>query len=371
MTRLGEGYIEDGDRPKYPHRIIKAKVLVNPFEDIVPRMSIQQEASSKKEKPKSKMKATKDYKLLSFGEEAEEDEEDIDRVTDKKEKGKGKSAHDLTNDPKLSSSDGSLMTKTGSDSEEGSDSDAADASEDDLARKEAARKREEQESIRHAEEVDSIRNKLKRKTDDMNVKSKKPLANEFDFDDDDDPDLREKKKRREEIKRELKALSKELRGGKDDKEKDIEEIEEKEEVITEEEKNNDMLLNYHQEQKKYKEKAFVPPKKKSSREEETLAMLAKFKNKLSSFSNPEPEDEIEKETKDDEEDDDDIAGDSWMNNTLKFENNDPVVAKDASTKDDDWFDIYDPRNPLNKRRREKDQKGGAKAIKDAKKMGIL
>lgn len=368
MTRLAEGYIEDGDRPKYPHKIIKTNVLVNPFKDIVPRMSIQQEASSKKEKPKSKMKATKDYKLLSFGEEAEEDEEDIDRATDKKEKGKGKSAHDLTNDPKLSSSDGSVMTKTGSDSDEGSDD--SDAAEDDLERKEAARKREEQESIRHAEEVDSIRNKLKRKTDDKQVKSKKSGANEFDFDDDDDPDLREKKKRREEIKRELKALSKELRGGKDDKEKEVEEIEEKAEVVTEEEKNNDMLLSYHQEQKKYKEKSFVPPKKKASREEETLAMLAKFKNKLSSFSNPE-EEKDEKETKEiEEEDDDDITGDSWMNNTLKFENNDPVLAKDASTKDDDWFDIYDPRNPLNKRRREKDQQDGTKAKKDAKKMTL-
>ena len=45
-----------------------------------------------------------------------------------------------------------------------------------------------------------------------------------------------------------------------------------------------------------------------------------------------------------------------MANTLKFESDDPVLAKDASTKDDDWFDIYDPRNPVNKRRRERDSK---------------
>jgi peptidyl-prolyl cis-trans isomerase SDCCAG10 len=42
-----------------------------------------------------------------------------------------------------------------------------------------------------------------------------------------------------------------------------------------------------------------------------------------------------------------------MSKELKFEGMDPVMAKDASRKDDDWFDIYDPRNPLNKRRREK------------------
>merc|ERR1712090_57355 len=126
-----------------------------------------------------------------------------------------------------------------------------------------------------------------------------------------------------------------------------------------------MLLNYHKEQKKYKEKSFVAPKKKSNREEETLAMLAKFKNKLSSF--PDPDDDTnEKETKntDADDDDDDISGDNWMKNRLKFENNDPVLAKDASTKDDDWFDIYDPRNPINKRRREQDAQDGRKREKD-------
>lgn len=40
-----------------------------------------------------------------------------------------------------------------------------------------------------------------------------------------------------------------------------------------------------------------------------------------------------------------------LSHKLKFEDNDPVLAKDASTKDDDWFEIYDPRNPINKRRR--------------------
>ena len=28
MIRLGEGHIEDGDRPKYPHKIIKTKVCL-------------------------------------------------------------------------------------------------------------------------------------------------------------------------------------------------------------------------------------------------------------------------------------------------------------------------------------------------------
>merc|ERR1711874_53019 len=121
-------------------------VLVNPFPDIEPRLSIQQEVTkSKKEKPKSKMKATKDYKLLSFGEEAEDDDDDLERATDKNEKGKSKSAHDLIiDDPKLSSvAPTQQKTRKGSNSDEASDS--SEGSEEEYARK-------------HAEEVELIRN---------------------------------------------------------------------------------------------------------------------------------------------------------------------------------------------------------------------
>ena len=39
-------------------------------------------------------------------------------------------------------------------------------------------------------------------------------------------------------------------------------------------------------------------------------------------------------------------------------------------KDDDWFDIYDPRNPLNKRRRENDKIDGKKKENDRRKMAL-
>ena len=42
--------------------------------------------------------------------------------------------------------------------------------------------------------------------------------------------------------------------------------------------------------------------------------------------------------------------------TLKCEDSNPTVARDANTKNDDWFEIYDPRNPINKRRREESKK---------------
>ena len=43
---------------------------------------------------------------------------------------------------------------------------------------------------------------------------------------------------------------------------------------------------------------------------------------------------------------------SRLTHKLKFESSTPVLAKDASTKTDDWFEIFDPRNRINKRRRE-------------------
>merc|ERR1711860_488337 len=108
---------------------------------------------------------------------------------------------------------------------------------------------------------------------------------------------------------------------------------------TEEERKNDMLKSFHDEQEKYSKKAKIP-KKGSKREEMTMKLLEKFKNKLHSVSN----DDKRAEGKEDD-DDENVEDDSWMAKKLKFESDDPVLAKDANTKDDDWFDIYDPRNP--------------------------
>ncbi|GBP90378.1 Peptidyl-prolyl cis-trans isomerase CWC27 homolog [Eumeta japonica] len=52
-----------------------------------------------------------------------------------------------------------------------------------------------------------------------------------------------------------------------------------------------------------------------------------------------------------------------MGHKLHFEDKGAVLAKDASTKGDDWFDIYDPRNPLNKRKREESDKKMRKLAK--------
>jgi peptidyl-prolyl cis-trans isomerase SDCCAG10 len=52
-----------------------------------------------------------------------------------------------------------------------------------------------------------------------------------------------------------------------------------------------------------------------------------------------------------------------MAHELKFSAGDAVLAKDANTKSDDWYDVFDPRNPINKRRRKEDEKPKGKSRK--------
>lgn len=54
-------------------------------------------------------------------------------------------------------------------------------------------------------------------------------------------------------------------------------------------------------------------------------------------------------------DDGDVDGDDWLAHKLSFVEQGAVLAKDASTKNDDWYDVYDPRNSLNKRKRGDDK----------------
>merc|ERR1712172_261649 len=204
-------------------------------------------------------------------------------------------------------------------------------------------------------------------------KEQSKAENEEDFEGDYEcPIIKDKARKKMEIQKELKALTKELRPKKKKERVEEEEEEEKQDEKVESKEKNDVLDSYHKEKKRYAEvKAARPiPKQKASREEQTLALLAKFKQKLSGIKYGDDEEEKEegKETKKDDEEkteeDEEIVGDDWMKNTLVFENDAPVLAKDASSKDDDWFDIYDPRNPINKRRRENDAQDGRKREKD-------
>ncbi|KAL1353395.1 hypothetical protein HN51_017346 [Arachis hypogaea] len=96
LLRLGEVETDKNDRPlDPPPKILSVEVLWNPFEDIVPR-NLQTKATPVTENKGLKTKGVKKLNLLSFGEEAEEEEKELALV-----KQKIKSSHDVLNDPRL------------------------------------------------------------------------------------------------------------------------------------------------------------------------------------------------------------------------------------------------------------------------------
>ncbi|XP_059772453.1 spliceosome-associated protein CWC27 homolog isoform X1 [Balaenoptera ricei] len=324
MLRLTEVDIDDEERPRNPHKIKCCEVLFNPFDDIIPR----EIKKPKKEKPEEEIKklkprGTKNFSLLSFGEEAEEEEEEVNRVSQSM-KGKSKSSHDLLKD------DPHLSSVPAVESEKG---DAAGDSDDDG----------EYGSAEHEEYVDGdekdlmrerIAKKLKKGTS-ANVKT----AGESEV---------EKKSvsRREELRKEARQLKRELLAAK---QKKVENAAKQAEQRSEEEEAapDGAVAEYRREKQKYEALRKQQAKKGTSREDQTLALLNQFKSKLTQAIAETPENDIsETEVEDDE---------GWMSHVLQFEDKSRKV-KDASMQDSDTFEIYDPRNPVNKRRREESKK---------------
>lgn len=52
--------------------------------------------------------------------------------------------------------------------------------------------------------------------------------------------------------------------------------------------------------------------------------------------------------------------------SLRFEDHGPVLAKDANMEGADTFDIFDPRNPMNKRRREESKRKSSRGDRERK-----
>lgn len=120
--------------------------------------------------------------------------------------------------------------------------------------------------------------------------------------------------------------------------------------------NNELIKSFIEEKEKYEGLKAKIPKKGTSREDFTLSLLSKFRSKLDALKQKREEDERDDVDEASSKVDDnvvekEIQGDDWLCHTLKFKEDVPVLAKDASTKGDDWYDVYDPRNPLNKRKR--------------------
>ncbi|XP_076973412.1 spliceosome-associated protein CWC27 homolog isoform X2 [Tamandua tetradactyla] len=320
MLRLTEVDIDDEERPRNPHKIKSCEVLFNPFDDIIPR----EIKKLKKEKPeeevkKLKPKGTKNFNLLSFGEEAEEEEEEVNRVSQSM-KGKSKSSHDLLKD------DPHLSSVPVVESEKG---DAAGDSEDDGEDESAEHDGDEKNLMR-----ERIVKKLKKDTS-ANVKS----AGEGEM---------EKKSfsRSEELRKEARQLKRELLAAKQKKEENA--AKQADKRSQEEETAPDgAVAEYRREKQKYEALKKQQAKKGTSREDQTLALLNQFKSKLTQAIAETPENDVSEAGVDDDE--------GWMSHILQFEDKSRKV-KDASMQDSDTFEIYDPRNPVNKRRREESKK---------------
>ncbi|XP_010586470.1 spliceosome-associated protein CWC27 homolog isoform X2 [Loxodonta africana] len=323
MLRLTEVDIDDEERPRNPHKIKSCEVLFNPFDDIIPR----EIKKPKKEKPeeevkKLKPKGTKNFSLLSFGEEAEEEEEEVNRVSQSM-KGKSKSSHDLLKD------DPHLSSVPAVESEKDTAGDSDDDGEDESAEHDEYIDGDEKSLMR-----ERIAKKLKKDTS-ANVKS----AGEGEV---------EKKSvsRSEELRKEARQLKRELLAAK---QKKVENAAKQAEKRSEEEEAapDGAVAEYRREKQKYEALRKQQAKKGTSREEQTLALLNQFKSKLTQAIAETPENDIsEAEVEDDE---------GWMSHVLQFEDKSRKV-KDASMQDSDTFEIYDPRNPVNKRRREESKK---------------
>ncbi|GLD51765.1 peptidyl-prolyl cis-trans isomerase CWC27 homolog [Lates japonicus] len=150
----------------------------------------------------------------------------------------------------------------------------------------------------------------------------------------------------DELRKEARQLKKELQAIKQRKEESskpaVDEVKEVDKKPT-----NEAVAEYLEGRKKYEELRKQKLKKGSNREEQTLALLNRFKSKLSSAITDAPEDDVEDLAEDDDK--------GWMGHVLQFDEQTRKV-KDANMQDEDTFEIYDPRNPVNKRRREESKK---------------
>lgn len=303
LIKLNESETDSNERPLYPHKINKVKILNNPFEDLSPRPEFMKSSSSDEKSKKPKREGVKNFKLISFGDEAEMDEQEVES---------------FPKDP-----ESSKVTKPAAEKESKSE------------------KNEEPSSSKSKPTKESTKSQPKK------------IVNELSGDSDSDYENVKEKERMSELERKKKEIQDEIMSIKKQYQKDKKSKTQtpaeppKPEVV---ENESEAVQVYLEEKEKYKKKKLDT--KGSSREAFTLSLLAKFKNKLHSA--------LETQTEESAKANEDSEDENWLSHKLDFsESQDAVLAKDASKKQDDWYDIYDPRNPLNKRKRgEEKEKAG-------------
>lgn len=93
VMKIGAMELDDNGRPVYPPKIKSVRIIDNPFDDIVPRITAEekrvqqrarQAAIREREEVARRKGARKDTKLLSFGADADEEAEGVSTVLKKK-----------------------------------------------------------------------------------------------------------------------------------------------------------------------------------------------------------------------------------------------------------------------------------------------
>ncbi|CAH1642955.1 unnamed protein product [Spodoptera littoralis] len=275
VLKLSEGLIGPDDRPDHPHKITSTTVLINPFTDIVPRVQETREEDKPKKKKKERV-GVKNFGLLSFGEEAEEDEGEAAEY-----RGKPKSTHDLLEDPKLSSKTAAeleleeqkpLPEPTEEEKEEKVKETAATVS--NIRDKLSSKKRGK--SLEGDSKRQKTEDKRSKKKEEKRVEEKKEVS-------DSDSEIEEyyigkekndaRQKEKERIQSEIKQLRKEMKNSKEEK---IKEQNLKEQTANEDGKgdkksaeDNEMYQKYVEEQEKYRKMKEKLPKKGAARNPRT------------------------------------------------------------------------------------------------------
>ncbi|XP_074603239.1 spliceosome-associated protein CWC27 homolog [Brevipalpus obovatus] len=317
MTRFDDLEVDRNDRPLYPPKIISTEVVLNPFTDIVPRVEEKRKEEKKDEvKPKPEKKEKKDFKLLSFGDEAEEEEEELGMVIESF-KEKSKSSHDIIkDDPRLSSIPAvdpltALMS----------------------------RKRQRKSS------GDKNDEKTAKKSEESPEKVKKTITqNEDEKEESEDEELYESEEKRKEKKvadarKEYESLQKEIRRDKSMKKKAEKESRKK--------SSNPMVEEFKAENQMFKGITSNLP-----RGDQSEILFERFKRGIRILKEG-----THSDTETDEKPEpifEDPNAAAVFSHKFSCQNDEAtILAKDANLKnEEDWYDIHDPRNPINKRRRE-------------------
>ncbi|KAH9372374.1 hypothetical protein HPB48_014059 [Haemaphysalis longicornis] len=311
MLRLEEGLVDADDRPLHPHRIISTQVLVNPFDDIVPRTTKTQEAAQEEKKPRSAAAATKQGP-----------------------KGRSKSSHDLLTDDATLSSVPAVVTM-----------DMLDAPA--VGQQSGAAERVRQR-FKNAAEPKASPKAAPSKVADPEMASEE--RNHFE-----EERQKASAQRIGEIRKEFRELRRQMRA------------EDKAKVVSDSQsaggdadrllsagggEGNELMQAYRREQQLYAEKQKKVLPKGPSGSRQALEALARFQAKMAEHQSAHKEGDKEGSEEGSEEDDEE----HWLAHQLHFEEQGPVLAKDASALDaEEAYSIDDPRNAMNQRRRKRKQ----------------